>query len=127
MSETLAVLQAYADGWVAGSATLFDAYAGDCTFHYFGTTDLAGTHEGKDACLTAMLRASARAARSELEIVDVLAGAATGAIVVRERLTRDDESHVVQRTLRYRVAGGRIVECWLLDEDQALVDRLWRP
>ena len=123
---TRAVLEAYARDWLAGAPTLFDAYADDCTFHYFGTTDLAGTHRGKDACLTAMLGASVRATRSELEVVDVLAGDATGAIVVRERLTRDDESHVVQRTLRYVVAEGRIVECWLLDEDQALIDHLWR-
>jgi hypothetical protein len=29
--------------------------------------------------------------------------------------------------MRYRVAGGKIAECWVYDEDQALIDRLWRP
>ena len=125
--ETYEVLRAYADGWLAGSPTLFDAYADDCTFHYAGTTDLAGTHVGKDACLTAMLTASVRATRTLLEVVDVLAGDTYGAIVVRERLERDGEAHELERVLRYRVVGGRIVECWLHDADQALVDHLWRP
>jgi hypothetical protein len=44
---------------------------------------------------------------------------------VRDRLTRDGESHELRRVLRYRVAEDRLVECWLHDEDQRLVDRLW--
>ena len=124
---TYDVLRAYADGWLAGSPTLFDTYADDCTFHYSGATDLAGSHVGKDACLTAMITARTRARSELLEVVDVLVGDVFGAIVVRERLARDDESHEVARTLRFRVAGGHIVECWLLDEDQALIDHLWRP
>jgi hypothetical protein len=29
--------------------------------------------------------------------------------------------------LVFRVDAGRLAECWLLDEDQAPIDRLWRP
>lgn len=57
---------------------------------------------------------------------DVLTGDVGGALVVTERLCRDDESHVLRRTLRYRVEADRLAECWLYDEDQALVDHLWR-
>ena len=32
----------------------------------------------------------------------------------------------VLRTAVYRVADGKIVECWVFDEDQALIDRLLR-
>lgn len=124
---TYDVLRRYADEWWAGSPSLFDLYADDCTFHYAGTTDLAGTHVGKDACLTAMITARSRARSELLEVIDVLAGDAQGAIVVRERLERDGSAHEVVRTLRYRVAGGQIVECWLLDQDQRLIDELWRP
>jgi hypothetical protein len=125
--ETAAVLRAYAEAWQRSDPTLFDFYADDCTFHYFGTTDLAGTHVGKEACVTAMIAVSTRAPRTLLEIVDVLVGDSLGAIVVRERLERDGESHEVERVARYRVADGRIAECWILDEDQALIDHLWRP
>lgn len=126
-AEIAALLRRYADAWQAGDPALFDFYADDCAFHYAGTTDLAGTHVGKDACLTAMITASSRARRTLLQVVDVLAGDRFGALVVRERLERDDEAHEVERVARYRVVEGRIAECWIHDQDQALIDHLWRP
>lgn len=126
--ETRAAIRSYADDWWAKDPDLFDHYADDAVFHYAGTTDLAGSHVGKDACLTAMITARLRAQSELLEIVDVLGGDEVGALIVRERLERDDESHEVRRTLVYRADDdGRLVECWLLDEDQVLIDRLWRP
>ena len=120
---THAVLRRYADAWLAGDIdALFAAYADDAVFHYFGETDLAGDHVGKDACLAAMITVSSRAPRDQLEVVDVLAGDVLGAIVVRERLAG---THVVERAFLYRVEGDRIAECWLYDQDQRLIDRLW--
>ena len=43
-----------------------------------------------------------------------------------ETLVRDGESATIHRTLRYRVEDGLLRECWLLDEDQSLVDHYWR-
>jgi hypothetical protein len=121
------VLRRYADSWLAGDVdALFAAYADDAVFHYFGTSDLAGTHVGKDAVLAALITASSRAPRQLLEIVDVLAGEHRGAIVARERLTRDGDAADVERVFLYRVEGDRIAECWLHEQDQALVDRFWR-
>jgi len=31
----------------------------------------------------------------------------------------------VRRLFRYRIDGDQLVECWLYDEDQTLIDRLW--
>ena len=122
------VLRRYVDSWVAGDIdALFASYADDAVFHYFGTSDLAGDHHGKDAVLTALITASSRAARELVAIVDVLAGDERGAIVATERLSRDGASHVVDRVFLYRVEGERIAECWLYEQDQALIDRLWAP
>lgn len=126
-AEIATVLHRYAEAWQAADPALFDFSTDDCTFHYAGSTDLAGTHVGKDACLTAMVTASTRARRTLLEVVDVLAGSRFGALVVRERLERDHEAHEIERVARYRVVGGKIAECWIHDEDQALIDHLWRP
>lgn len=49
-----------------------------------------------------------------------------GSIVARERLSREGEVAEVRRVFLYRVEGGMIVEFWLFDEDQPLIDRLWR-
>jgi hypothetical protein len=73
-----------------------------------------------------MITARTRARSELLEVVDVLAGDVFGALVVRERLERDDDAHELVRTLRFRVADGHIAECWLLDADQRLIDHLWR-
>lgn len=124
--ETSDVLHGYAEAWKAGDlAGILDGYADDVVFHYFGTHEHAGRHVGKDVAVAAMAAVSAKATRTLLEIEDVLVGGGDrGAIVARERLERDGETVEVVRALHYRVAGGRIAECWLYDQDQRLIDRL---
>lgn len=126
-ADTLATLQRYVESWRGGDVdALLDTYADDVVFHYFGGSDQAGDHVGKPAAVEAMIAVSARASRRLVEVVDVLAGDQLGSIVAVEELTRDDEVVTVRRVLVYRVDAGRIVECWVLDEDQALIDRFWR-
>lgn len=127
---TYSTLRAYADAWVAKDIErLLAFYAEDVAFHYFGSSDLAGTHVGKQASVAAMVEASSRASRELVEIIDILAGETLGGIVAVERLTRPDadiEPRNLRRVLMYRVnAEGQIAECWVLDEDQPLVDALW--
>jgi ketosteroid isomerase-like protein len=120
------VLRRYADAWTAGDlATVLDAYHPDFTLHYFGTSPLAGTHAGRDAALKVLAEATARTDRSLVEVVDVLGGADLGALVVVERLGRDGDAREVRRVLLYRTQHDKLLECWLYDEDQPFVDRLW--
>ena len=43
--STRTTLEAYAKAWEDGDLrSIFDAYADDVVFHYFGASDLAGTH-----------------------------------------------------------------------------------
>lgn len=122
------MLERYAQAWLDGDLEgVMASYADDTVFHYAGTTDLAGDHVGLDAAMTAMITASSRAGRELLEVVDVLAGHDLGALVVRERLSRNGESADLRRVLVYRVDAGLIAECWLHDQDQRLVDRFWAP
>lgn len=116
------VLNRYADAWVAGDlAGIIDAYHDDFVLHYFGTSPLAGSHVGKAAALAILAEATARTNRELVSVVDVLAGAQLGALVVVERLgTRE-----VRRVLLYRTEDDRLRECWLYDEDQPFVDQLW--
>jgi len=126
--ETRALLLRYVAAWQAGDvATMLDSYSDDTVFHYFGTTDIAGDHVGKDASVAAMLTASTRAPRELVDVVDVLVGEHLGTLVVRERLTRGDRVVELRRVFVYRVEAGRFAECWVHDEDQRLVDELWAP
>lgn len=127
---TRSTLTAYADAWRAGDIDrILSFYADDVVFHYFGRTEIAGTHVGKEASVAAMARTSSRSSRRLVTIVDVLAGSALGSIVAIEEFARSDagiEPIEVRRVFAYRIGTtGLIEECWVLDEDQALMDRLW--
>ena len=120
------VLDEYCDAWRAGDlARLFGSYHDEFTLHYFGESPLAGTHRGKASALAALGEATRRSGRQLVEIVDVLAGRELGAIVAIERVGASGETTDIRRVLLYRVRDGQLVECWLYDEDQRLVDRLW--
>lgn len=120
------VLRRYADAWQAGDlAQVLALYHDDFVLHYFGESPLAGTHKGKDAALQVLGQATARSHRVLVDVVDVLAGADLGALVVVERLGEGDQAREIQRVLLYRVRDGQLGECWLYDQDQRFVDQLW--
>lgn len=124
-SETLSVLTRYANAWKAGDiGALVAVYADDFTLHYGGANAWSGTHAGKDAALKALAAVTVATKRRLIEIVDVMAGAALGTLIVREAFTAPEGDVIVSRVLVYRVAEGLMRECWLYDSDQALVDRL---
>ena len=126
MTETRTVTERYCTAWTAGDLTsLIDCYADDIVLHYFGDNQLSGEHVGKDAALAALATGATLVTRELLSIDDILVGEATSVVVATERLSQAGESHEMTRVLRYRIADDRFVECWLYDEDQRLIDRLW--
>jgi ketosteroid isomerase-like protein len=124
MTEPESVVRAYTDAWLAGDlAAVVDLYHDDLVLHYGGSHSLTGDHTGKDAALTALLTVQARTDRVPVAVLDVMASADHATAWVRERWTVDGEEHELTRVLVYRVADGRLAECWLYDADSELVDR----
>ncbi|HSV50620.1 MAG TPA: nuclear transport factor 2 family protein [Burkholderiaceae bacterium] len=124
--EIHAVVRRYADAWAANDLkAIFDCYHDEVVFHYFGRSPLAGTHRGKPACLALLKQVKEKTQRQLIEIKDVLAGEQYGLIVAVERFERNGTSTVLERLLRYRVCDDKLAECWIYDEDQALVDEYW--
>ncbi len=122
------VIERYAAAWLAGDLEgIIDAYADDVVAHYGGTSPFRGTHMGRDTFLGVLAETSARSARRLVSIDQVHDDGDTGALFVTEAMTIDGVEVEVQRALRYRVADGRIAECWLFDLDQHLADRAWEP
>ena len=123
-ADNLAAGRRYAAAWLAGDlAAIFACYHDDFTLHYGGASPLAGDHVGKAAALQALAEVSRRTGRKLLGIVDVAAGEHRAVIIARETFTRDGETVELERTLVYTVIDGLLHECWVLDRDQALVDR----
>ena len=120
-------LRRYVDCWRRGDLVgLIGCYAEDFTLHYGGASRFAGTHRGRDAALAVMADVSTVAPRELCAVDEVLVTDGGGALLVTERLSRNNTTVEIQRLLRYRVENGLLAECWLYETDQSIVDDLWR-
>jgi len=113
----------YAAAWLAGDRqAMLASYHDEFTLHYFGANPLAGVHRGKPAALAILAEVTRRSHRKLSGIVDVMAGAERGALLVREIFQRDGKAAEVERLLVYSVRDELLWQCWVYDQDQALVD-----
>lgn len=120
------VISRYADAWRTGDlTTLISCYDEGIIAHYGGRSSFAGTHVGRDRFIEVLAGTALVSERQLVSIDQLHDDGDTGALFVTESLVIGGERHTVHRALRFRVAGDRIVECWLFDHDQHLVDRAW--
>ena len=113
----------YAAAWLAGDRqAMLASYHDDFTLHYFGRNPLAGIHRGKPAALAILAEVTRRSNRKLSGIIDVMAGPERGALLVREIFQRDGKTAEVERLLVYSVRDELLWQCWVYDQDQALVD-----
>ncbi len=98
-------------------------YADDLVFHYYGHNPIAGDHMGKQACLKVLARIGERTNRRILEVLETVYGEDRATVIAREAFERDGQVAVLDRTFIYRVKDAKIVEVWILDQDQQTVDR----
>src|SRR5215216_1354330 len=92
--------------WDAGLGYLAD----DVVLHVPGRSPLAGEHRGRAAARGYLDAAVAHAGDVEVELIDTLVGEERVALLVRERLTREDRVLDMRRANVYRVEGGQITE-----------------
>ena len=122
--DPIDTVRRYAEAWKANDiATVLDLYHDDFVLHYFGDSPLrrpprrsGGRHrdaDGGDDPVASQLDA----------IEDVLGGDTYAAIIAREGV--GEPLTVVRRVFLYTVRDSKLAECWLFDEDQRFVDRLW--
>jgi ketosteroid isomerase-like protein len=105
---------------------VFAAYADDTVFHYFGHHPWAGAHIGKPAAMAALREVSRRTKRRLKDVIAVMTGPPDrGCVLVTETMVAPGgETLEVERAMLYRVAAGQIAECWIYDQDQALIDSM---
>jgi ketosteroid isomerase-like protein len=116
----------YADAWLQGDIErLVARYDPSVVLHYGGTSPFAGDHVGKERAIAVLAETAVRSARRLVAVELVLEDGDVGALFVREAIAVDDRIVEVARALRYRLRDDLIVECWLYDQEQHLVDRSW--
>lgn len=114
----------FAETWQAGDLdAMLECFHPRVIFHYGGTSPYAGVHQGRDHMESMVRRVSAHQRLLSVDQVDDLGD--SGAVFVTVPLVLDGEVFAVWRAFRCRVAGDRIVECWVFDHDQHLLDRSW--
>ena len=119
------VVTRYATAWAAGDfPAIRDCYHEQFTLHYAGNNPLSGVHKGRAACLAVLEEFRKRTRRKLLSVDHIMAGPDRGAVVAREQFSHDGTTIDVQRLLVYTVLDDQLHECWVYDQDQALVDRL---
>lgn len=125
--QARAVAETYASVWLANDLEgILGCYADDFTLHYFGNNPFTGDHGGKQTALDTLLEVGARAPWTLLSIDEILAGPLSAVIVATLRISIQGEEHEIRRVLRFRITGSQLSECWLYEENQALIDRAWK-
>lgn len=112
----------------AGSAVdgLRDVLAEDVVWHVPGASAIAGEHHGVDAVLAYMdarRRIMDGTFRVEVHGAAIIAGRVVQ--LAGGTATRDGREVAWETVGVFRVADGRIAECWLIPFDQAAFDRIW--
>lgn len=119
------VIARYAAAWAAGDfPAVRDCYHEQFTLYYGGNNPLSGVHRGKAACLAVLEEFRKRTRRRLISVDHIMAGPQRGSVLVREQFSHDCKTTDVQRLLVYSILEDRLHECWVYDQDQALIDQL---
>lgn len=119
------VVMRYATAWAAGDfPAIRDCYHEQFTLYYVGNNSLSGVHKGKAACLAVLEEFRKRTRRKLLSVDHIMAGPERGAVLAREQFSHDGKTTDAQRLLVYSIRDDQLYECWVYDQDQALIDQL---
>jgi len=103
--------------------------ADDVTWHVPGHSAIAGDHRGREEVLRHFARRRELAdATFRIEVRGVLADDERAVILASGEALYGGETSTWGTVGIFRLAGGRIAECWVLPYDQLAFDRIWsRP
>jgi ketosteroid isomerase-like protein len=108
------------------TATLRRLLADDIAWHVPGRSAIAGDYHGHDEVLGYFAARRARAkATFRVQPRGILADDQQVVQFAGGRMERDGKVRQWETVGVYRIADGKIAECWLLPFDQYLFDEIW--
>ena len=100
--------------------------AEDVAWHVPGRSALAGDHRGRDEVLRYFAtRRELAQATFRIAVRGVLADDERGVIFAGGRVQRHGETFAWDTVGVFRIADGKIAECWVLPYDQYSFDEIW--
>jgi len=125
MADNSSLMRRYAEALQRRDyASVDELLAEDVVVHIFGRHPLAGEHRGRSG-FAAFTRDFADRTGVRMEMLgleDVLVGDQHGALLMRERATRNGRTFEFERAVVYRLAADHIAELWVYDSDQHGLD-----
>src|SRR5258708_69062 len=98
----------------------------DVTWHVPGHSAIAGEHRGRDEVLRHFARRRELAeATFHIDVRGVLADDQRAVILASGEVEHGGETSTWGTVGIFRLAGGRIAECWVVPYDQLAFDRIW--
>jgi ketosteroid isomerase-like protein len=98
----------------------------DVTWHVPGQSAIAGDYRGRDEVLRYFARRRELAnATFRIDVRGVLADAERAVILAGGEVERDGETFTWGTVGIFRIARGRIAECWVVPYDQHSFDQIW--
>jgi ketosteroid isomerase-like protein len=95
-------------------------------WHVPGRSAISGEYRGKDEVMEYVRRRRDLATDTfEITVHDVLANDEHGLVIASGRAKRSGKAVEWRAHGLYRFEDGKIAECWLLPEDQAVFDEIW--
>ena len=110
----------------AGPEAVTDLLADDIAWHVPGSNAIAGDYRGRDAVLDYFARRRDKADRSfRVTVRRTLADDEYVLQLAGGRATLGGRVREWETVGVYRIADGRIAECWLVPFDQRAFDEIW--
>jgi ketosteroid isomerase-like protein len=98
----------------------------DVVWHVPGESVIAGDYRGRDAVLRHFARRRTLAeATFRIDVRGVLADDERTVILAGGEIDRDGETFAWGTVGIFRIAEGRIAECWVVPHDQDAFDEIW--
>jgi hypothetical protein len=95
-------------------------------WHVPGRSAISGEYRGKDEVMEYVRRRRDLAADTfEITVNDVLANDEHGLVIASGRAKRRGKTVEWRAHGVYRFEDGKIAECWVLPENQAIFDEIW--
>ena len=102
--------------------------AEDVAWHVPGPSAIAGDYGGRDEVLGYFLtRRELARATFRIHVRGVLADDERAVIFAGEQVERHGETSAWETVGVFRIADGKIAECWVLPYDQYSFDKIWSP
>lgn len=100
-------------------------FAPDVVFHIAGKNPFAGTYKGVEALQGTFAKWMSASDSLELETHDIVANDTHGVVLQNYRAKKGGKTLDAKSVLICHVKGGRIVEGWTFDENQAASDAFY--